>query len=132
MLIKTCSQEKHVSFFAKSFSFPIVIFAIAGGFVYGGLDGALAMVILSILLAGAGTLSFIPFAGPILQWFVSLEIIFPGFQNLTGIEPTILTFIIFGYEMFLGIIFCATTTFYIIRKIKNWFEKKAFQKLLGV
>ncbi len=82
----------------------VVLFGALGYFVYHGVDGALAMVILTILYALATLLSLIPFAGAFVQWLVMTYAIKPFVFHLTHIHSTWLTFAAFWVYLGLGIV----------------------------
>ena len=82
----------------------ILLFSALGYFVYHGVDGALAMLILTILYALATLLSLIPFAGAFFQWLVMTYAIRPFVFHLTHIYSTWLTSAAFWVYLGLGII----------------------------
>ena len=61
-----------------SYSFPVllVLWAVLGYFVYGGMDGALAMILLSIVLGLAVPVALIPFVG-----FIEMLLAKPRFSK---------------------------------------------------
>jgi len=82
----------------------ILLFSALGYFVYHGVDGFLAMLILTILYALATLLSLIPFAGAFFQWLVMTYAIRPFVFHLTHIYSTWLTSVAFWVYLGLGII----------------------------
>jgi len=82
----------------------VVLFGALGYFVYHGVDGALAMVILTILYALATLLSLIPFFGAFVQWLVMTYAINPFVFHLTHIHYTWLVAVAFWVYLALGII----------------------------
>jgi len=82
----------------------VVLFGALGYFVYHGVGGALAMVILTILYALATLLSLIPFAGAFIQWLVMTYAINPFVFHLTHIHYTWLVAVAFWVYLGLGII----------------------------
>ena len=82
----------------------VVLFGALGYFVYHGVGGALAMVILTILYAFASLLSLIPFAGAFVQWLVMTFAINPFVFHLTHIHYTWLVAVAFWVYLALGII----------------------------
>jgi len=88
----------------------VVLFGALGYFVYHGVGGALAMVILTILYALATLLSLIPFAGAFIQWLVMTYAIKPFVFHLTHIHSTWLTFAAFWVYLGLGIVITAIMT----------------------
>jgi hypothetical protein len=91
--------------YGLGFDFVLVLlFGALGYFVYHGVGGFLAMVILTILYALATLLSLIPFAGAFVQWLVMTFAIKPFVFHLTHIHSTWLTFVAFWVYLGLGII----------------------------
>ena len=82
----------------------VLLFGALGYFVYHGVGGALAMVILTILYALASLLSLIPFAGALVQWLVMTYAINPFVFHLTHIHYTWLVAVAFWVYLGLGII----------------------------
>jgi len=82
----------------------VVLFGALGYFVYHGVGGALAMVILTILYALATLLSLIPFFGAAVQWAVMAYAINPFVFHLTHIHYTWLVAVAFWVYLALGII----------------------------
>jgi hypothetical protein len=82
----------------------ILLFSALGYFVYHGVDGFLAMLILTILYALATLLSLIPFAGAFVQWAVMAYAIDPFVFHLTHIHYTWLVAVAFWVYLALGII----------------------------
>jgi hypothetical protein len=82
----------------------ILLFSALGYFVYHGVGGFLAMLILTILYALATLLSLIPFAGAFVQWLVMTFAIKPFVFHLTHIHSTWLTFVAFWVYLGLGIV----------------------------
>jgi hypothetical protein len=82
----------------------VLLFGALGYFVYHGVGGALAMVILTILYALASLLSLIPFVGAFVQWLVMSYAIKPFVFHLAHIHSTWLTFVAFWVYLGLGII----------------------------
>jgi len=82
----------------------VVLFGALGYFVYHGVGGALAMVILTILYALATLLSLIPFFGAFVQWLVMTYAINPFVFHLTHIHYTWLVAVAFWVYLGLGII----------------------------
>jgi len=82
----------------------IILWAALGYFVYNGLKGVFAMLILSILFALATFLALIPFVGVLLQGLVMHFIIAPWVFEFTGITATWLTSLIFWIDIIFGCI----------------------------
>jgi hypothetical protein len=92
-------------YYGLGFDFLLVLlFGALGYFVYHGVGGALAMVILTILYAFAGLLSLIPFFGAAVQWAVMAYAINPFVFHLTHIHYTWLVAVAFWVYLALGII----------------------------
>jgi len=89
-----------------------------GYFVYGGLDGALAMIVLYLLLGVVALLSLIPFIGIVLQYWVSTQITIMWIISITGIYATWLTTLMLIVFMIMGTILCGMTTIFTISLIK--------------
>ena len=87
-----------------------VFFTIMGYFVYGGLDGALAMIVLYLVLATVALLSLIPFIGIVLQYWVSTEIAMMWIMPIIGIYATWLTTLMLIVFMIMGFIYWALVT----------------------
>jgi hypothetical protein len=68
-----------------------VFWAALGYFVYRGLDGALAVFILSYLYSLCLLLALIPFVGALIQYLVMDRLVGPWVFSLTGIGPSWLT-----------------------------------------
>jgi hypothetical protein len=109
----------------------LVLFAALGYFVYGGLNGAFAMVILSVLYGFAILLSFVPFIGIGLQYWVSVEMVLPWVISLTGIQPTWLTTIMLTIEMVGGFILWLMITLNIIMIIKEYIDDWCWRRKIA-
>jgi hypothetical protein len=81
----------------------VVLFTALAYFVYNGVEGALAVLILSILYSIASFIAFIPFVGVILQALVMHHFIEPFVFSLTGIHSTWLTSTIFWIYIAMGV-----------------------------
>jgi len=90
--------------------FLVLLFGALGYFVYQGVNGALAMVILTILYALATLLSLIPFFGAFVQWLVMAYAINPFVFHLTHIHYTWLVAVAFWVYLGLGIVITAIMT----------------------
>jgi len=94
------------------YPFPVllVLWAVLGYFVYGGMDGALAMILLSIVLGLAVPVALIPFVGFIVYAFLAYYVILPWVIDLTKIDPTWLTSLIVLVDVVMaGLITFATS-----------------------
>jgi len=92
----------------SSFSLLLLFSAIAY-FVYGTLDGAIAIFIYDAVISLASYLGFVPFVGWLLYWFVASAVT-TFVLDLTGIGVTWLTSLIFWIGFVFSFIFCAITT----------------------
>jgi fructose-specific phosphotransferase system IIC component len=81
-----------------------LLWAALGYFVYNGLTGTFAMIILSILYGLATFLSLIPFVGVILQGLLMYFLITPWVFEFTGITATWLTLLVFWIDIIFGCI----------------------------
>lgn len=72
-----------------------LLIAALGYFVYGGINGALAIFVLYSLSGLLALLGFIPVLGVILTYIVNDLFVFPVVFSLTGITATWLTSLIF-------------------------------------
>jgi hypothetical protein len=105
--------------------FLVILFGALGYFVYGGVGGALAMVILTILYALATFLSLIPFAGAFFQWLVMTYAIRPFVFHLTHIHSTWLTFAAFWVYLGLGIVLTAIMSLGVLGIVLDRLERKS-------
>lgn len=94
------------------------VFFTMGYFVYGGLDGAIAMIVLYLLLGAVALLSLIPFIGIVLQYWVSTQIVMMWIISIAGIYATWLTTLMLIVFMIMGTILCGMTTIFTISLIK--------------
>ena len=86
-----------------------------GWFVYGGIGGGLAILLLCVVYAALSVLSVIPFVGFIAQAYVLLNYAWPIISEYTSMEAGLLTTIIFVIYMFSGIIITVNTTMMLMR-----------------
>ena len=105
--------------------FLVLLFGALGYFVYHGVDGALAMVILTILYALATFVSLIPFAGAAIQWAIMTYAINPFVFHLTHIHSTWLTFVAFWVYLGLGIVMTALTSLGVIGILLDRLESRS-------
>jgi hypothetical protein len=98
----------------------VLLFGALGYFVYHGVGGALAMVILTILYALAGFLSLIPFAGAAIQWAVMAYAINPFVFHLAHIHYTWLVAVAFWVYLGLGIVMTAIMTLAALAVLLKW------------
>lgn len=83
----------------------MVFSAPVGYFMYGGLSGSLAMIVLCMVCLITLALSVIPFVGYPLQYLVSKMVTVPWVISLTGIHDTWLTSVIFFIYLIPGAFF---------------------------
>lgn len=69
----------------------LAIFAILGYFTYGGINGALAMVVMYFVVSFTTLLALIPYAGIFVQNYVTTSYVFPYLFSITGTYPSVLT-----------------------------------------
>lgn len=81
-----------------------ILLAAIAYFVYGGISGSLAVIILALLSGLAGIVSFIPIVGVGIQWYIMSNWIFPWTFGLTGITATWITSLIFWGYLAIGAI----------------------------
>ena len=89
----------------------MVLFSLLGYFVYGGTNGALAILLLSIACYFMAFISVIPFVGCLIQAFL-MKMFIPKIATITGIYLTWLTSTIFLVYLLAGIV--VTTVFSIL------------------
>lgn len=80
-----------------------LLWAALGYFVYEGVDGAAAIVILATFYAVSILLAFIPFCGVIIQGLTMHFLIWPLVVSFTGIYDTWLTGLIFWMIIVIGV-----------------------------
>jgi hypothetical protein len=97
----------------------IALWTALGYFVYHGLAGMLAVLALSILYSLATLLALIPFAGVVLQGLVMHFLITPWVFELTGIEATWLTALVFWVDIALGCFLTFTMSLAAIEAIRG-------------
>ena len=93
----------------------IVLWGILAYFVYDGVGGVLAIVLLGILFALSTILALIPFGmGVVAQVLVMKFVILPFVLDLTGLSATWLTGVMFWVYIVLGIITTIVITLAIV------------------
>ena len=97
----------------------IILWTALAYFVYDGIEGAIAVVILGVLFGLAILIALIPFCGVVIQVLVMYFLIWPWVSNFTGIEATWLTLLIFWVDVILGIFITLVTTLVAIVIIAN-------------
>jgi hypothetical protein len=100
----------------------LAIVAVLGYFVYGGIDGALAMVLVWFILGLCIILAMIPFVGIVLQWWVSTAYVIPFLFELTGIGETWLTTVTLIIMLAIGILVTIVMSFAAITLIYSILE----------
>jgi len=90
-----------------------MLFAILGYFVYGGIDGALGMILSDMLLSLTALLGFIPVVGVVLYWVTANNIVMPAIFNLTGLHSTWLTTILVYFGLAVSILATLISSFFI-------------------
>lgn len=83
----------------SSFSISIgisgpVLFGAIAYFVYGGLDAAIGIFLLTVVTSMFVWLGFIPVLGAIVYYFLMKDFIHPYILDFAGLEPTLLTTVI--------------------------------------
>jgi fructose-specific phosphotransferase system IIC component len=91
-----------------------ILWAALGYFVYNGLAGTFAMIILSILYGLATILAFIPFIGVILQGLLMYFLITPWVFEFTGITATWLTVLVFWIDIIFGCIITLVMSLFVL------------------
>lgn len=97
-------------------SSTLIIFAILGYFVYGTLNGVLAVVLLYFITGIINILSLIPIIGWIASSLINWFIIIPWIMSFTGIEMSWLIYLLFGYQVIIGLIITSVVIIAIIGK----------------
>lgn len=88
-----------------------LLFAALGYYFYGGIDGFMGMIIFSGLIGLSLLLSLIPFGGFLIQFCIVFGLIIPYVFDLTGINHSILTWIITSVYLVIGLILNSITTY---------------------
>lgn len=99
-----------------------ILFTALGYFVYGGVDGALAVLVLCMLYSLAGLASLAPFIGFITQALLMYYFVNPFVFGLTHIAPTWLTDLAFWVYLVMGAVITVFTTAWLIATLKErWY-----------
>jgi len=99
-----------------------ILFTALGYFVYGGVDGALAVLVLCMLYSLAGLSSLAPFIGFIIQALLMYYFVNPFVFGLTHIAPTWLTDLAFWVYLVMGAVITVFTTAWPIATLKErWY-----------
>jgi len=105
------NESKEYIYYGLGIDFTLpILFAALGYFVYNGVSGALAMLILTILYSFAGLLSLIPFGGAAIQWAVMAYAINPFVFHITHIHYTWLVGVAFWLYLAIGIVMTVLMT----------------------
>ena len=91
----------------------IILWAALGYFVYNGLTGVFAMIILGVLFGLVILLASIPFVGVVIQGLVMYFLIQPWVFDFTGITGTWLTSLIFWIDIIFGCIITLVMTLFV-------------------
>jgi hypothetical protein len=89
---------------------PFFIVAGLGYFVYGGMNGALAMVVVWFIYQLCLLLALIPFIGVFIQAFVTFNYAWPWVAQLTSVGASWLTTLMFVVSVILGIMVTIATS----------------------
>jgi hypothetical protein len=95
----------------------VLLWSALGYFVYGGLGGALAIIILYFLYAFCIFLAVIPFAGVAIQYFVSVRLVNPWVFSLTGIGSTWLTAVMLWVDVAVGALLTSATSLRVVCRL---------------
>ena len=90
----------------------LIVFAAFGYFVYGGINGAFAMIVLLAVYWMSLIFALIPAVGFIVQGLAIHIFIWPLVAEFTGIEPTWLTLLALVFVWSLGIMVTWVMTVY--------------------
>jgi fructose-specific phosphotransferase system IIC component len=81
-----------------------ILWVALGYFVYGGLSGALAILVLSLLFDVVILVSLIPFVGVVIQGLIMNYLIAPWVFGVTSITATWLTTSMFWINIIIGFV----------------------------
>lgn len=112
---KTMKRYKIQSIFSKIGFELLLLWTALAYFVYGGLEGTMAIVILCVLYGLATLLALIPFGGAIIQVMVMKFAIWPYVMAFTGITATWLTGLVFWIDVIIGIILTFAATIVVLK-----------------
>jgi len=104
------NKQKTESISGGIISFSTVLFAIIGYFVYGGLDGMLAMLLFILATELFACLGFIPIVGPLFYIGSVQYLVYPVIFEITGITSTWLTELVFFVGLAESILFTVLMT----------------------
>ena len=94
----------------------LALFGILGYFVYGGLNGALSVILLGIAYDLSILIGLIPFIGFIVQAIV-MKFLWIFISDLTGIGPTVLTTWMYWIHLDIGAIGTCITTILVLKNV---------------
>ena len=81
-----------------------------GYFVYGSVVGGLAIILLCVIYGVLMVVAMVPVIGFLIQAFVILNYVWPVLSEVTGIEASWLTTLVFAFYVLAGFGFTITTT----------------------
>jgi len=93
-----------------------VMFSLLGYFVYGSINGALAILLLDLVCDLTVLVSVIPFVGCLIQAFL-MKMIIPKIAAITGIHLTWLTTAIFWTNLLFGVVVTAIVSIMVLKEI---------------
>ncbi|RLG33236.1 hypothetical protein DRN97_05560 [Methanosarcinales archaeon] len=109
-----------VSFNSVRFSILLtMLFSLLGYFVYGSINGALAILLLCIVCNFMLLISVIPFVGWLIQAFLMKKLVITGIAAITGISLTWLTSAIFWVYLVFGIIISTVTSIVVLTALRD-------------
>lgn len=92
----------------------LIIVAILAWFVYGTLNGVLAMLLLEIVISISLLIALIPFVGILFMYLLSEMVIIPNILSFTHIEYTWLVGAIKIFAYAIGFILTVITSFIVL------------------
>lgn len=92
----------------------LIVIAILAWFVYGTLNGVLAMLLLEIVISISLLIALIPFVGILFMYLLSEMYIIPNILSFTHIEYTWLVDAIKIFAYVIGFFITAITTFMVL------------------
>jgi len=115
------SKEENVNVSFNSLYFSIlltVLFTLLGYFVYGGIKGALAILLLTIACNFILMIGIIPFVGWLIQGLI-MNWVITNFPALTGFPLTWLTSTIFWVYLAFGILIGIISSIIVLMALKD-------------
>jgi hypothetical protein len=89
----------------------LIVFACLGYFVYGGISGSAATVVVCFIYGLTAIIALIPYVGFIAQIATIHFFVWPWISELTKIQATWLTTVLLILTIISGFIYTASTTF---------------------